>query len=42
MRNGGEVGRAPFIKVSNELKGKVGQLVAVCGKDKGARGWKTQ
>lgn len=38
MGDGGEVGRAPFIEVSDELEGEVGQLVAVGGQDEGARG----
>lgn len=42
MRDGGEVGRAPFIKVSDELEGEVGQLVTVCGQDEGAGGWEPQ
>ena len=36
--DGGEVGRAPLIKVGDELEGEVGQLVTVCGKDEGAGG----
>lgn len=31
MRDGGEVGCAPLVKVSNELKGQVGQLMTVGG-----------
>lgn len=31
MGYGGQVGRAPFVKVSNELEGEVWQLVAVRG-----------
>lgn len=42
MRDGGEVGRAPFIEVSDELEGEVGQLAAVCGQDEGAGGRETQ
>lgn len=42
MRDGGEVGRAPFIKVGNELEREVGQLVTVCGQDEGARGRQSQ
>lgn len=42
MRDGGQVGRAPFVKVSDELEGEVGQLVTVCGQDEGARGRQTQ
>lgn len=42
MRDGGEVGCAPLVKVGDELEGEVRQLVTVCGQDKGARGRKTQ
>lgn len=42
MRDGGQVGCAPFVKVSDELEGEVGQLVAVCGQDEGARSRETQ
>lgn len=35
VRDSGEVGRAPLVKVSNELEGEVRQLVAVGGQDKG-------
>lgn len=42
MRDGGEVGRAPFIKVGNELEREVRQLVTVCGQDEGARGRQSQ
>ncbi len=42
MGDGGEVGSAPFIKVSDELEGEVGQLVTVCGQHKGAGGWEPQ
>lgn len=42
MRDGGEVGCAPFVKVGNELEGEIGQLVAVCGQDEGARGREAQ
>lgn len=42
MGDGGEVWRAPFIKVGDELKGEVRKLVAVCGQDEGAGGWKAQ
>lgn len=42
MRDGGEVGCTPFIKVSNELEGEVRQLVTVCRQDEGAGGRKTQ
>lgn len=35
VRDGGEVGRAPLVKVSNELEGEVRQLVAVGGQDEG-------
>lgn len=42
MRDGGEVGRAPFIKVSDELEGEVGQLVTVRGQDEGAGGREPQ
>lgn len=42
MRDGGEVGHAPFIKVGNELEREVGQLVTVCGQDEGARGRQSQ
>lgn len=38
MRDRGEVGCAPFIKISDELEGEIRQLVAVCGQDEGARG----
>lgn len=40
--NGGEVGRAPFVKVGDELEGEVGQLVAVGGQNEGAGGRKTK
>lgn len=40
--DGGEVWRAPFIKVGDELKGEVRKLVAVCGQDEGAGGRKAQ
>lgn len=40
--DGGEVGRAPLIKVGDELEGEVGQLVAVGGQDEGAGGGKAQ
>lgn len=33
MRDGGEVGCAPFIKVSDELEGEVRQLATICGQD---------
>lgn len=42
MGDGGEVGRAPFVKVGDELEGEVGQLVAVGGQDKGAGGREPQ
>lgn len=42
MRDGREVGCAPFVKVSDELEGEVGQLVAVCGQDEGAGGREPQ
>lgn len=42
MGDGGEVRRAPFIKVGDELKGEVRELVAVCGQDEGAGGRKAQ
>ena len=42
VRDGGEVGRAPFIKVSDELEGEVGQLVTVRGQDEGAGGREPQ
>ncbi len=42
MRDCGEVWCTPFIKVSDELKREVGQLVTVCGQDEGAGGWKPQ
>ena len=42
MRDGGEVGCAPFIKVRDELEGEVGQLVTVCGQDEGAGGREPQ
>lgn len=40
--DGGEVGRAPFVEVSDELEGEVGQLAAVCGQDEGAGGRQPQ
>lgn len=40
--DGGEVGRAPFVEVGDELEGEVGQLVAVCGQDEGAGGREPQ
>ena len=42
MRDGGEVGCAPFVKVSDELEGEVGQLVTVCGQDERAGGRQPQ
>lgn len=42
MRDGGEVGCAPFIKVGDELEREVRQLVAVCGQDEGAGGREAQ
>lgn len=42
MRDGGEVGCTPFIKVSDELEGEVRQLVTVCGQDEGAGGREPQ
>lgn len=42
MRDGGEVGCAPLIKVSNDLEGQVGELMTVCGQNEGAGGWKPQ
>lgn len=40
--NGGEVGRAPFVEVSDELEGEVGQLATVSGQDEGAGGREPQ
>lgn len=40
--DGGQVGRAPLIKVGDELEGEVGKLVAVGGQDEGAGGGKAQ
>ena len=42
VRDGGEVGRAPFVEVGDELEGEVGQLVTVGGQDEGARGREPQ
>lgn len=42
MGDGGEVGGAPLIKVSNELEGEVGQFVTVCRQDEGAGGRQPQ
>lgn len=42
MRDGGEVGCAPFIEVGNELEGEVRQLVTVGGQDEGAGGREPQ
>ena len=42
MRDGGEVGCAPFVEVGDELEREVGQLVAVCGQDEGAGGREPQ
>lgn len=42
MRDGGEVGCAPFVKVSDELEGEVRQLVTVCGQYERAGGWEPQ
>lgn len=42
MGDGGEVGCAPFIKVSDELEGEVRQLVTVRGQHEGAGGRESQ
>jgi len=42
VRDGGEVGCGPFIEVSDELEGEVGQLMAVRGQDEGAGGREPQ
>lgn len=42
MGDGGEVGCAPFIKVSDELEGEVRQLVTVRGQHEGAGGREPQ
>lgn len=42
MRDSGEVRRAPFIEVGDELEGEVRQLVTVGGQDEGAGGRQPQ